>query len=121
MGIDACIYMKLSDGCDEPRLERELPAGYQIIRANEWAPEGATHEVDQSERYYSEGYARGSWPNLCAALMLLLSSPDVEKVWYGGDCTETPDECTPETVLRLSTYFMEHGEREYRGPWEASK
>lgn|SRR5574337_36845 len=113
MGIDARIYAKLDD--DRAEFEWSLPNGY-VLRAVDvdWAPEGATHEVDTSARYYGPGYERGVWPDLCAVLMLLHACPAVRKVWYGGDTTEDVPECPRTRVLELTAHFMEHGCRPYR-------
>jgi hypothetical protein len=119
MGIDACIYVKMRDGVTEPRLEQPLPDGFKMKPNPELGMEGATHEVDNYARFYGPGYARGPWPTLSAALMLLLNSPDIETVWYcgdsGGEKTEEP--WTTEKQAEYTAYFIAHGCREYRGPW----
>lgn len=123
MGIDACIYVKLRDGVTGPRLEQELPQGFGLKPSSEWCMEGATHEVDNSVRFYGPDYARGPWPTLSAALMLLLNSPDVETVWYCGDSggEETEEPWTLEKLAEYTAYFVAHGRREYVGPWTGAE
>lgn len=70
MGVDACIYFKTRNG-DEPTLCDSLPYGCSMVDAKEWAPDGATHEIDQCWRYYGPGYERGPWPSIAAVLMAL--------------------------------------------------
>jgi hypothetical protein len=113
MGVDAEIYLKSKDG-KEPELEWNLPNGYRISPANKWAPEGATHEIETAVRYYGANYERGPWPYISAVLMLLLASEDVEIVWYGGNCYDSMQICTPETVRELNDHFMAHGNRPFR-------
>lgn len=119
MGINACIYVKLRDGVTEPRLEQDLPQGFRLEPNPECGIEGATHEVENGERFYGPGYARGPWPTLSAVLMLLLNSPDVETVWYCGDSggEETEEAWTVGKQAEYTAYFVQHGRREYVGPW----
>lgn len=123
MGIDACIYVKMRDGVTEPRLEQPLPKGFELKPNPGWGLEGATHEVHNYARFYGPGYARGPWPDLSAALMLLLNSPDIETVWYGGDSggEETEEPWTAEKQAEYTAYFITHGCREYRGPWPGAE
>ena len=123
MGIDACIYVKLREGVTEPRLEQELPQGFRLKPNPEWGMKSATHEVDSCVRFYGPGYARGPWPTLSAALMLLLNSPDVETVWYCEDSggAETAEPWTAEKQAEYTAYFVAHGRREYVGPWPGAK
>ena len=114
MGIDACIYVKTRDG-EAPELCNKLSDGCSIKSTNAaWAPEGATHEVDQMWRYYGEGYERGPWPDIAATLMALIAGSNVESVWYYGDVHETDDPITPEQVLTLCAHYMKVGDRPYR-------
>lgn len=117
MCVDAEFYLKAKDG-KEPELEWSLPDGYRIMPASEWAPEGATHEIETLVRYYGKNYERGPWPYMSAVLMLLLASEDVEIVWYGGDCYDSPEVCTPEMVAELNAHFMAHGNRPYRTTYD---
>jgi hypothetical protein len=123
MGIDACIYVKMRDGVTEPRLEQPLPDGFKLKPKPEWGMEGSTHEVDNFARFYGPGYARGPWPTLSAALMLLLNSPDIETVWYCGDSggEETEEPWTAEKQAEYTAYFIAHGCREYHGPWPGAE
>ena len=131
MGIDAVIHFKTKDG-KEPTLERDLPCGYSISNHifyecedsfNNYSNHGNTppldkvkpdFSIDTYERFYGIGYERGSWPNICATLMILFASEDVTNVWYNGDCSEYLREITINDVLELSRHFMENGERPYR-------
>ena len=113
MGIDACIYCKTKDG-KEPELCDGMPDGVAIIAADDWAPEGATHEIYEPWRYYSPGYERGPWPRIAAALMALHACENVETVWYFGDCSETDAPFTPERVQEYSAHYMTNGDRPYR-------
>jgi len=115
MGLDAMIYFRSKT--EDPKLENELGAGFEIKKIDEYAAEDipeATHEVDCGcSRYYGQGYERGRWTLLAAVLMELHASEDVEKVWYGSDCS-TPLEITQQGVNEISMHYMTHGERPYR-------
>jgi hypothetical protein len=113
MGIDACIYVKTKDG-KEPDLCDELPNGFAVFKAGEWGPDGATHEIDQSCRYYGPGYERGPWPLLAAALMALHAAHNVEAVWYFGDSTEGALPISKEKIIEISAHYMTEGDRPYR-------
>ena len=111
MGINACIYVKTSDG-QEPNTCDSLPLGCSVI-ATEFF-EGATHEIDQRFRYYGHGYERGPWPSIAAVLMALHAAPNVETVWYFGDCVDGDEPFTRESVLEFSMHYMTVGDRPYR-------
>ncbi len=64
-------------------------------------------------RYYGKNYARGPWPDIAAILMLLLSSEEIEKVFYDGDCGDTVKEFSKENFLEYTRYFLENGNRPY--------
>ena len=113
MGIDACIYLKTTDG-KAPDLCDSLPNGANIIDAGEWAIEGATHEVDNVWRYYSPGYERGPWPVISSVLMALHACDNVETVWYFGDCSDGDAPFTPERVHEYNAHYMRYGSRPYR-------
>ena len=110
MGVDAMIFFRATEPFE---LERELPNGYEIVGNPEFGPDEATHQIYTLERYYGPHYERGSWPNICAVLMLLHACKNVEKVWYNGDSSDH-QECPPEKVLEISAHFMKVGERPYR-------
>lgn len=117
MGVDACIYFKTRDG-EEPALCNSLPLGCEIRKAGEWAYDGATHEVDQCWRYYGPGYERGPWPSIAAVLMELHASPDVETVWYFGDCNDSDEPFTPQRVQEFNAHYMAEGNRPSRGAFK---
>lgn len=112
MGIDACIYVKTSDG-QEPELCDGFPYGASLKAAGINAPAGATYEVDQSWLYYGKGCERGPWPRIAAVLMTLHASPNVETVWYFGDSSEGDEPFTPERVNEMNAYYMQNGVRPY--------
>lgn len=118
MGLDALIYCKTTDG-EFPNYDDVAYAapGWAVKakrQGDSHAPEDATHEVDvNGARYYGEGYERGPWPRLAAALMALFASTNVEKVWYGSDCDDVPEVVVGD-VLFLCGYFMRCGHRPYR-------
>ena len=85
MGIDACIYLKCKAGVDELDLDTPLPDGCALMAADDIAPAGASHGIDTGDRYYGPGYERGDWPRICALLLTLFASKDVETIWYFGD------------------------------------
>lgn len=114
MGVDVELYFEKTGDLE---FERDFPAGWEVCEIRDDKKEeheGATHECDTLSRLYSDGYERGSWPDICAVLMLLFACPGVGRVWYGGDSYDTIPEVTPDDVLELSRHFMEHGERPYR-------
>lgn len=119
MGVDAEIYFETFNG-EKPKLEWNVDDWWEIENLSDendvYELGSATHAVNikGNDRYYSVGYERGYWPGICKVLMLLLSSEDVVRVWYGGDSGWTLPECTIQDVLKLSKHFMEHGNRPYR-------
>lgn len=100
----ACIYFKTRPGIDRPTLEDDLPPGAEITTAD-----GTTQEIDQCWRYYDIDAREGPWLLILKTLRLLLTSPDVERVWYGSS-TRTVEECTPLRVLRISEHFIRYGQ-----------
>ena len=114
MGLDALIYVRTRGG-HNPTLCDSLPPGFVIQPSDGYGPSTATHEVKQGLRYYAPGYERGPWPVLCAALMALMAGQNVEAVWYGSDCEDTPTEITAGKINLISAHYMEHGDRPYRG------
>ena len=118
MGVNACIYVKTRDG-QEPDLCDSLPNECKVITAPEWACDGATHEVDQPWRYYGPGYERGPWPRIAGVLMALHAAPNVETVWYFGDCSDGDEPFTPERVQEFIAHYMQEGDRPYRRPRHA--
>lgn len=120
MGVDAMIYFKAKNS--DVDLDWNLPNGFSVSAVDgETYLEtcGATHQVSTYARYYGKGYERGPWGDICAVLMLLHASPDVEKVWYSGDCVDVAEEFTPEKVLELSEHYMKFGNRPYRSKFTA--
>lgn len=117
MGVDACIYVKTSDGA-EPKLCYSMPEGAAIIRAEGLAIEGSTHEVEQRWRYYGPGYERGSWPRIAAVLLALMAGENVETVWYFGDCSDGDEPFTRERLEQYNKHYIENGDRPYRGAFK---
>jgi len=113
MGIDALIYVKTRDG-NEPNVCDSLPNRCEISPADEFAMDGATHEIGQPWRYYGPNYERGPWPSICAALLALHAAENVETVWYFGDCYDWDAPFTPERVAEYSAHYMANGDRPYR-------
>lgn len=115
MGIDACIYVKTSDG-KEPEFCDSLPSGCSIVVADEFAIEGATHEIENTWRYYGDGYERGCWPAIAHVLMALhaCKNVDTDAVWYFGDTHGSDDPFTPERIHEMNAHYMRVGDRPYR-------
>jgi hypothetical protein len=103
MGLDAQIHCKADPDAEIFISTNEITAEdhYHSTRL----PDGATHEICYSGRFYEEGYHSGDWPAICAILMELLANPKVSKVWYGHDCGG-PVEITADDVLRISAHYM---------------
>jgi len=101
MGLDAAICFKTRNGQDAVLFDS---LDYSVIKADQGYRFGiiATHEVNITGRYYAPNYMRGNWPDISAVLMALLACPDIETVWYYGDC-EGPLE-GPFTVEMLHEY-----------------
>lgn len=116
MGIDACIYLKTSNG-DGPKLCHTLPIECGFYSAVRLGPLGATHQICQPWRYYGPGYERGPWPSIASVLMTLYVSPDVETVWYFGDCDnyDVVKPFTPELLHKFNAHYMAEGNRPYYG------
>jgi len=106
MGIDTCIYVKTKD-TQEPEIHGSLPPYCQMFFAADWAPEGATHEIDNPWRYWSYHYDRGPWPHIAAVLLELLAAPNVEKVWYCGDHEDTAEPFTLEMLNQFNSDYVE--------------
>lgn len=118
MGLDTTIYFRAKPDFRDDALETYLPSGFTVRPIPDYCqdecPE-ATHELDTPHRYYGEGYERGPWPHIGAALMVLFATESVERVWYGSDCSG-PGEIKPEDVLKVSAHYMANGHRPYRRP-----
>ena len=116
MGIDACIYFRTTDGKWPDTGRHGLPEGYEIVEQGQDGYDidiDCTHSVDTLARYYGPGYERGNWGQICTVIMILHASENVDKVWYDGDGTSTPKECTPEDVVNICFHYMKHGHRPY--------
>jgi hypothetical protein len=121
MGIDACIDFKTKPNKTLPdEIKKALIALMTFTgRSNEFTTiEDADYNPDclslnSIHRYYGIGYERGDWPKLCLALTILLTSPEVEKVYYYGD-NEDPVECTHTTLYTLSVHYGLYDNEPYR-------
>ena len=122
MGLDTTIYFRAKPGFDVEKFDCYLPGGFEMKPIPDYCADeypDATHELDCGHRYYGEGYERGPWPHIAAALMILFASEGVERVWYGSDCSG-PSEIKPEDVLKTSAYYMANGRRPYYRPFQAN-
>lgn len=114
MGVDACIFIKTKDEQD-PDLCMPITSQCRIVKATEYAIDGATHEIQQSWRFYGQGYERGPWPLIAGVLMALHACENVENVWYFGDSQEDDEPFTQDRLLEVCLYYMRHGNRPYTG------
>ncbi len=112
MGIDACIYVKTDDGLP-PELTGQLPPACQVKPAQDYGPDGATHEIEQIWRYYGDGYERGPWPEIVAVLLRLFASRNVVSVWYYGDCHYTNEPFTVDRLEEMNRHFVSVANRPY--------
>jgi hypothetical protein len=122
MGLDTTIYFRARDDFSSNALENYMPNGFDVTKIPDYCHDDypdATHELDTCHRYYGEGYERGPWPHIAAALMILFATEGVERVWYGSDC-EGPSEIKPEDVLKTCAHYMAKGCRPYRGRFLAN-
>ena len=108
MGIDACIYVKTTDG-KAPCLSMFFPHEYDFEpwRTGMYGPQNAWR-LSGLGRYYGPRYERGNWPELSAILLALYASPNVKTVYYFGDCDEIK-EFTPEDRRAFDDHFMRNG------------
>lgn len=116
MGLDTTIYFKAKPGFSDALFETYLPSGFTSKPISDYSADeypDATHELDSGHRYYSKGYERGPWPYIASALMVLLATKGIERVWYGNDCARA-SEIKPEDVLEISAHYMANGHRPYR-------
>lgn len=116
MGLDTVIAFKLRAGASEDVLRAfMLPPDFSIIpKPGYFDISEATHEVSNPWRYYGVGYERGPWPYIACVLMQLMQCPEIEKVYYGDDCSG-PEEIQPALVAMLNMHYMMHGRRPYTG------
>lgn len=118
MEIDANIYYQSLDGLEPTDLSLGSESWFKIRPLPDYHEESdATHELYSGVRYYGEHYERGPWPQICAALMQLVASPNVGKVWYTGyysDGRASTHPITIDDILTLSRHYMLNGERPYR-------
>lgn len=122
MGIDVEIYYESTNGL-EP-VDLILPEGWSIRPVCDYEREfGATHSLNNLLRYYGFGYERGPWGIICGVLMQLFASPNVNRVWYFGDCSNLEDvhPIEIEDVLEISRHYMLNGERPYHRDFERIK
>jgi len=101
MGKDAHIYVAC-DGIEDGRIHT---VGTVALEPGETHPEGATHSLDIYERLWTPEYPRGDWPMICMALMRLLASSTIKRVWYGSE--QGVREFSAKDVLEYSRVFME--------------
>ena len=115
MGKDVEIYLKTKDG-KAPDLLFNLPNGFELVEVGELDDEieGATHCISTLVRYYGKGYERGPFHIICAVLMLLHESDDVETVWYGNDDYVSSEPFTKEDTSNLALHFMNNGSKPYK-------
>jgi hypothetical protein len=120
VGVDAMIFCKAEGKPINLRLPPDYrcgPARYEQLSEGFAAEPGDLYEIDtDGERYYNQGYERGYWPRICTALMSLLNSPNVTRVWYYGDCHWLEDQrpITVDDVLEISRYYILNGNRAYK-------
>lgn len=119
MGLDVRILFRVRPNFDPTEsdvFEGNHIVGFDVQDIPDYLKEDnpeATHELDTSYRYYGIGYERGPWPYICGALMILLASKKVDKVWYGSDCGDV-HEIDAETILEICSHYMKNGHRPYR-------
>jgi hypothetical protein len=106
MGLDAYIFVKVKeeehpDLYDWPRIIL-VPSDSGCERT----PIGATHQLDNSYRYWSGDSPRGPCPEIVATLMALKHNPTIEAVWYGHDC-DFHALVTTDVILDLVRDYLE--------------
>jgi hypothetical protein len=106
-GLDAWIYFESE--VEEPKVQADSKVVWDVellsaLPQPGQSPDSATHWVNIGSRYYGKDYERGHWPELCEVLMLLFSSPDIKRVWYGNEYGVY--DVTPEFVADLCLHFM---------------
>lgn len=111
MGIDVELYFKAEGDISDLQLGNN----FEIVPARDHKKEDhdITHEAHTLMRYYGKGYERGSWPEICAAIMKLMADERISKVYYGGDCSDKMPLVTIEDVLETSRHYMTVGHRPY--------
>lgn len=107
MGLDVQIYFKTKTG-DDPDLPDWLPNDFNLYKADEDSPVGATHEIQTCVRFYGVGYERGPWPLISSVLMTLLACKDIEVVWYDSDSegVEDMEVMTPKYLSELTGHYL---------------
>lgn len=102
MGVDACIYVKIKEGCtfDSSYLDGTV----SLIK---YYPGCNIYDVECYQRYYDENSGRGYWPIICKHLVALLGDSDVESVYYFPDSIAF-DEAKVFTVEDLNKINIEY-------------
>lgn len=110
MGVDIEVYFKTT----KPEIWNgdTLFLGVCILSDNEDMPE-ANFNISSMVRLYDFDYERGPWPEISADLIKLMSAPDVEKVWYGGDCNDVVEEMTFDRLIKLTDHYIKNQNRPY--------
>jgi hypothetical protein len=63
--------------------------------------------------YYGEGYERGYWPEIAAALEFLRCRLPSAQIWYGPDGTDIVRQATREFFDEMWHYWATNGGRPY--------
>lgn len=127
MGLDVLLYAE-GDVTDE---ELATASGYMkarcpivdtfdgkyeaLGRSDEGEYERERIVFSTMNRYYGPGYERGDWPAIYGAIRLLQTALPRCRVFYGGDCYETGEECTPVFLSGIWAHFLGPNGDDYRG------
>ena len=118
MGVDVEIYIEAEPDWEECEDSFTAWVDYDLVpkplNSDHMRPRKATHGTSSFFRYYSEDYARGPWPAICEALLVLMANPKVKRVWYGSDHHDQPEKMTEERLIELTRFWIRNGDRPYR-------
>lgn len=125
MGVDCVLYALVEGRVDEPTLASSPAFAGPVVVSSIYCcghgefgpPKGSGLTIVQccgSHRYYSVGYPRGKWDEICGAAHWLRATFPGSKVFYGPDNAYWEwKELTEDVELELTRYFFEEGNEEY--------
>ncbi len=106
MGADCRIYLRTTDG-RPPEIDYGWPREvYLRLNDHECGPEIAKFYIETPWRYWSSAHSAGSWPQISMLLMMLLTAPNTEAVWYGSDYDASVPQFSKRELLEFTAEYL---------------